>query len=117
MKHLIRTGLFILIAAIGLAVFPSGCGSDAVPAEITLTGTLEGSRGVLAGYKFKCVTLTKPAYSSVATADSTGAFTIKFSAADVPFGCFVLDASDVQKATTFFTSTTESKVSQTIRIA
>lgn len=115
-KNFVNRRFIVGLAFVALA-FQMGCGSNAVT-TITLTGTLDGSREgrVLANYKVKCVTLTNPGTSGTATTDASGLFSLQFAAGNVPFSCFVLNPSDVQIASFYFTSTTESASGFTIKI-
>jgi hypothetical protein len=60
--------------------------------------------GPLAGYQLSCVTFGMPPVAGSATADSNGMLTLTLDAANVPFGCFIIDPNGEPVATVEFTS-------------
>lgn len=110
-KHFISSVAAIAFSAATITL-SSGCGDDPPPGAITLSGTLSGTPS---GYKVKCLTLSSPSSSSTVATDESNMFSLPMTGG-VPFGCFVLDTSDVQVASLFFNSTIDSVKAQTIQI-
>jgi hypothetical protein len=90
----------LLGLAVGVTLIGSCGGSSNGPANITITGSLSGSRRAaraerssFTGYELYCVTFASPAASGTGIVDSNQNISVTLAAANTPFGCFLLDAS------------------------
>ncbi|HET6437984.1 MAG TPA: hypothetical protein VFG59_07980 [Anaeromyxobacter sp.] len=104
----------VVVLCLGLVA--AGCGGSGGGGtrggDITISGQLSpgtvGSPLVevpLSPLELYCVTFESPPAAGSAVADGSGNFTLTFAAQNVPFGCFLLRASDqVGVATLFFSS-------------
>jgi hypothetical protein len=72
--------------------------------DSAVVSTQSALQGPLAGYQLSCVTFGNPPVAGVATADSSGNFSLTLAALNIPFGCFILDSSGASVASLVFTS-------------